>query len=264
MKTNIDRNLIFDLGMHDGQDTDYYLKKGFRVVAVEANPVLATEARARFQAQLDKGQLELLNVAIAQVPGTFDFFVNHQNSKWSSLHLDWGKRGHKGYHKITVPGVPLAEIVKDHGVPYYLKIDIEGADLMAVDAIFSFPTPPAFVSVEGGGENFLQRFERLGYDRFLTVNQAKVPETTLPSSAREGNEVEHRFPMGASGAFGRDLPGPWMTLDDIRAERLRHKQIIDDITKRFPDNPNQVMAERERLGIGWYDVHATRQEFLAD
>ena len=29
---------IFDLGFHEGGDTDFYLRKGFRVVAVEAYP----------------------------------------------------------------------------------------------------------------------------------------------------------------------------------------------------------------------------------
>lgn len=37
-------DLIFDLGMHHGHDSEYYLKKGFRVVAVEANPLLARKA----------------------------------------------------------------------------------------------------------------------------------------------------------------------------------------------------------------------------
>jgi hypothetical protein len=31
-------DLIYDLGMHRGGDTQFYLEKGFRVVAVEANP----------------------------------------------------------------------------------------------------------------------------------------------------------------------------------------------------------------------------------
>ena len=29
-------NLIYDLGSHNGQDSEFYLKKGFTVVAVEA------------------------------------------------------------------------------------------------------------------------------------------------------------------------------------------------------------------------------------
>lgn len=39
-------DLIFDLGMHHGHDSEYYLKKGFQVVAVEANPLLCARATA--------------------------------------------------------------------------------------------------------------------------------------------------------------------------------------------------------------------------
>ena len=30
-------SIIFDIGMHRGEDTDFYLKKGFTVVGVEVN-----------------------------------------------------------------------------------------------------------------------------------------------------------------------------------------------------------------------------------
>jgi len=33
-------NLIFDVGMHKGEDTDFYIKKGFDVIGFEANPEL--------------------------------------------------------------------------------------------------------------------------------------------------------------------------------------------------------------------------------
>ncbi len=32
--------LIYDVGMHNGADTDYYLKKGAKVVSIEADPQL--------------------------------------------------------------------------------------------------------------------------------------------------------------------------------------------------------------------------------
>ena len=32
------KDLIYDIGMHNGENTEYYLKRGFRVIAVEANP----------------------------------------------------------------------------------------------------------------------------------------------------------------------------------------------------------------------------------
>lgn len=30
--------LVIDVGMHNGDDTAYYLHRGYRVVAIEANP----------------------------------------------------------------------------------------------------------------------------------------------------------------------------------------------------------------------------------
>ena len=36
-------DLIYDIGMNHGEDTAYYLSKGFRVIAIEANPGLTDE-----------------------------------------------------------------------------------------------------------------------------------------------------------------------------------------------------------------------------
>ncbi len=41
-------NLIFDIGMHKGEDSEYYLKKGFDVVAFEAHPGLISETKNHF------------------------------------------------------------------------------------------------------------------------------------------------------------------------------------------------------------------------
>lgn len=51
--------LIFDIGMNDGSDTEYYLSKGFHVVAVEASPPLIEAARAKFASEIAVGQLAL-------------------------------------------------------------------------------------------------------------------------------------------------------------------------------------------------------------
>jgi hypothetical protein len=42
-------NLIFDVGLHKGEDTDFYLRKGFRVVAFEAHPDLILNCEVRFE-----------------------------------------------------------------------------------------------------------------------------------------------------------------------------------------------------------------------
>jgi hypothetical protein len=73
-------NLIFDIGMHKGEDADFYLKKGFRVIGVEANPVLSNHCAKRFQNECQSGQLTVVSKAIAEHSGSIDFYVNKRVS----------------------------------------------------------------------------------------------------------------------------------------------------------------------------------------
>lgn len=45
------RPLIIDVGGNNGDDTAFYLHRGYRVVMVEANPLLAEHLRGRFAAR---------------------------------------------------------------------------------------------------------------------------------------------------------------------------------------------------------------------
>ena len=55
---------VFDLGMHNGDDTAFYLERGFRVIAVEANPDLCEQNSVRFKRMLSRGELVIVNKAI--------------------------------------------------------------------------------------------------------------------------------------------------------------------------------------------------------
>ena len=57
---DMDPKLVYDVGVHNGNDTAYYLHKGFRVVGVEANPVAAEQIRKRFPSEIACGALRLL------------------------------------------------------------------------------------------------------------------------------------------------------------------------------------------------------------
>ena len=50
-------DLIIDIGTNNGDDTAYYLEKGFNVVAVEANPSLCATLASRFAAEIRDGRL---------------------------------------------------------------------------------------------------------------------------------------------------------------------------------------------------------------
>ena len=61
-----DKNLIYDVGANDGSDTDYYLKQGYNVVSVEADPTLAGRLNTRFAAERAAGRCIALNVAVTE------------------------------------------------------------------------------------------------------------------------------------------------------------------------------------------------------
>ena len=87
-----DSGFIFDLGMNNGDDTDYYLRLGYDVVAVEANPALCERASKRFPQAVADGRLKIVNAAVWETSGETNFFVNLQNDHWSSIDIGWAGR----------------------------------------------------------------------------------------------------------------------------------------------------------------------------
>ena len=61
----IDSGLVFDVGANTGEDTAAFLARGLRVVAVEANPKLCADMRARFADEISDGRLVVVDKAIS-------------------------------------------------------------------------------------------------------------------------------------------------------------------------------------------------------
>ncbi len=144
------QDLIFDIGMHRGQDTRFYLDKDFRVVALDANPALCAAARQSFAPELEQGRLHIVDAALHTRPGELvTFYVNPRKDDWSSLNAGYARREGDEATEVRVPGVTLAELFERHGVPRYLKCDIEGADEELARQLNAWRgAMPAFVSIE--------------------------------------------------------------------------------------------------------------------
>ena len=48
---------MYDVGMHNGNDAAFYLHQGYRVVAIEADPVFVEQAKWRFAQEIREGRL---------------------------------------------------------------------------------------------------------------------------------------------------------------------------------------------------------------
>src|SRR6185369_12543431 len=103
-----------DLGLHKGEDTEFYLRKGFRVLGVDANSELCADASQRLSSYIRSGRLTVLNRAIAEQRGRVTFYKSAQ-SEWGTLQPDWVKRNSRLGVQITeqveVEAVTLAELI---------------------------------------------------------------------------------------------------------------------------------------------------------
>jgi FkbM family methyltransferase len=237
------QDLIYDFGMHNGSDTEFYLKKGFRVVAVEANPVLADASALKFRSWIEIGRLVILNIGVGPSPGTFAFYVNKTHSEWSSFDREIASRGHP-VDTIEVRTVPPEQMFAVFGSPHFVKIDIEGYDHLVIDAATKLPTPPAYISFENGDIPLFEILASAGYDAFKLVNQRTVSEIPQASPAIEGLAVEYTFPFGSSGPFGEETPGRWEKPGAMRKILQRH----------FEQRALQTGPD-----VDWWDLHARRR-----
>ena len=120
-----DKNLIFDIGMHKGEDSDYYLRKGFNVVSFEADPDLANYCRKKFANELDSGQLTIVEGAITDpemvtvTDGKVRFYKNNKVSVWGTVVNEWSERNSKlgaEDELIEVSCIDFQECLNKYGI----------------------------------------------------------------------------------------------------------------------------------------------------
>ena len=275
----LEKDLIYDVGMHKGEDTEYYLKKGFRVVAFDANPDLVKENRERFSQALNEKNLIIIEGAIVNNANIkkIRFYKNLDNTVWGTIDPEWALRNEKlGTHnqEIEVEPVDFCKCLEIYGMPYYMKIDIEGADEVCLKTLAQFDTRPNYLSIESEKidfEKLMHEFEmltELGYVKFQAIQQMDIHKTRLPYPSKEGESVSHVFVPDSSGLFGRDLPDHWQSREEI----LKEYEKIFLRNKRYGES---TWWRQTKIGLilsyliskitgkpfpGWYDTHARLSE----
>jgi FkbM family methyltransferase len=279
--TKKNKNLIYDVGMHKGEDTEYYLKKGFDVVAFEANPLLVEQCKKKFEPYIQNGRLTIVEGAIIDFSEgnenrkTVKFFKN-TISVWGTVDSERADRNEymgTSTEIIEVQAINFAECLKKCGIPYYLKIDIEGMDIICLKALIEFNEKPDYISIESDKvsqeklDKEFQLFQTLGYTHFKAINQSGITYHKEPQNSNEGKYLGHKFTDGSSGLFGTDLPGRWKTYVEIKEQykkifrgyklygdygTLRKYLIVKAILKIINFFSSQQVP-------GWYDTHAKHE-----
>jgi FkbM family methyltransferase len=269
--------LVFDIGLNNGDDAAYYLHLGYRVVGVEANPMLAAQCSQRFEHEIRAGQIKVVNAGILRQPGEFTFYRSLQQDGWSTFEPDVNRKPGE-WEELQVACITTQQLIADHGQPVFIKVDIEGADFQVLETL----TPaiaPAYISLELNPiDPFLERLIALGYAAFKFVDGLNFHPTPpifnhqigwrllrragkavpifhammrkLPQPLRAKREWNppgryspdgHVFAHQSSGPFGERAAGSWLGAD---AANRWFKQLKDDYRKAG------------RLNELWWDVHA--------
>jgi FkbM family methyltransferase len=235
---------VMDVGAHLGNDTARYLEQGHRVVAIEANPILAAHLEQRFAEEIANGRLTVIAAGVHYESGEMDFYVS-EHPELSSFIRSRAMLGTATATRVKVPTRSFRELLDEYGVPGYLKVDIEGLDDVCIDALEPGRVP-TFLSTEidWSGAVTVRRLQSLGYRRFKLITQWCHRGVTLRRLATGDVHRQSHSPWPqSSGPFGDDAEGPWLsptvafaTVSTLLARRAWQQRVL------------------------WHDLHATTNE----
>lgn len=267
-----DTLLIFDLGAHLGSDTAYYLARGFRVVAVEANPKLARQLEA-----LDvDGRLIVEGRALSSESGPVALHLplESEASCWATISPAQAlmlQRAKVRTKPLLVDTVTLDELVSLYGVPYYIKCDLEGSDAEFLRMLSRLSLKPRTVSVELTQVGLravwaqLKLIRESGYTRFYIRDQGNLPRAMF--SGGMPRTIDGMW----SGPFGVEIDdGSALSFGQVR----RHALLIALRTKVFGEfglaGKLRLYGLLKRLArsrvlrpliyTSWYDIHCFADE----
>jgi FkbM family methyltransferase len=225
--------IAYDVGMNNGDDTEYYLAKGFSVVGIEANPELCQACTSKFSSYIATERLKIINCAVGAVEGSAQFYVNRDNHVLSSLQQPSEGLSQGSWTSVPVQMRRLSSLIKEFGEPYFLKIDVEHADAIVLRDLLENGIMPPLISAESHAIDVFCLLVTMGYRKFKLVDGASVqavyadhPIRTVDSGIRN-----FRFQRHSSGPFGEDIPGPWL-------------------------DSNELLDQLLAGGLGWVDIHA--------
>jgi FkbM family methyltransferase len=152
-------DLIFDIGANVGQKTDIFLRMGARVVAVEPDSACQEMLQDRFlRYRLKRPPVSLVAKAVSDQVGVEEMWIDGPGSAVNTMNRKWAD--HLKQHKPdfqfanfgldfsrskSIKTTTIEDLINSFGVPYFVKIDVEGHEL---NAIRGLERPVPFLSFE--------------------------------------------------------------------------------------------------------------------
>lgn len=191
---------IIDLGMKTGEDTAYFLARGYEVVAVDADPERAAAVRARFAPAITGRRLTVVEAAIAVDVAQSDHDAPQPVCR---IHAPG----------TNVPCLMLSDLFDRFGTPLYLKVDVADSTRIVLAQLLQQLVKPLYVGVKdtGDGLSIISTLGDCGYNGFQLLSLAKLPmlrDDRLPSFV---------FAPTSMGPFDGALPDSWLSQGEVES-----------------------------------------------
>lgn len=142
-------DLAFDVGAHVGDRIASFRRLGAVVVAVEPQPLCMRALRLLHGRDPD---VRLIAAAVGDAEGTAALHVNTSNPTVSTLSTDFiaasrGAVGWEGQSWDASEGVSLVTLdalIRHHGMPRFVKIDVEGHEAAVLRGLSHTPAALSF------------------------------------------------------------------------------------------------------------------------
>ena len=167
-------DLVFDVGAHVGDRIAAFRRLGARVVAIEPQPAMVKVLKLLYGRRSD---VTIEAVAVGRSSGTIELMINADNPTVStaSRHFVDAARDAPGWQAqrwtktTSVSVTTLDALIARHGMPAFIKIDVEGFEAEALAGLtwpvnalsFEFTTIQRDVALA-----CVERCMALGYSRF--------------------------------------------------------------------------------------------------
>jgi FkbM family methyltransferase len=124
-------SLCFDAGANLGQRTEIFLACDCRVVAIEPNPLCRDTLHWQFA-----GRCVLEYSAVGPCDSTVTLYC-HGTDGTASTDPKWDQSlfGPRPLTPFIVPQTTLDDLIRRHGAPYFVNIDIEGFEVEALKGL---------------------------------------------------------------------------------------------------------------------------------
>ena len=131
---------VFDVGANVGNRSKVFARMGCDVLAVEPQPACAALLRRHLGGRPAGPAFDVAQTAVGAAAGRVQMSVSNQHTV-SSLMPDWIETmrannrfgaGTRWDRQITVGVTTLDALIAAHGVPVFVKIDVEGYELEVV------------------------------------------------------------------------------------------------------------------------------------